>query len=415
MTREKLFEMIEYTDDRFLSRSEKNTVAIPVKKQKKVFPFMVWKIQYVAAAIAIVLLTSVTAVAAVTMIRRQAELKEHLGISGKEVSDYVEFDVGNADATASANATEGNAHVTVLSGVRDEQFQTWYFTVGPITEEDMRWQSWFVISDLFKRDAYPVWDYDLLVEEVGLSVDEETGYEGPSVYDGDPNPNAGSYDAETQTLLLRLDVSFKSYDLPASRTEPIECTIISCDKRDELSYATWVEDSEYDEGGYYAFDIEKALDVAKYRTTATFTPTVTDVNTRTVVFGNSVHFTNPDTGAQGTITDVEIYANGSIHMHYTIPEDADTMDRFFNQGASMPNAEYLDLQDNVFLPWSNAADEVMSGMTINLKDGTRLGGSVSARLTYNNGVLDAEGSAERMIALDEIESVTIAGQTFEVE
>lgn len=102
-------------------------------------------------------------------------------------------------------------------------------------------------------------------------------------------------------------------------------------------------------------------------------------------------------------------------MHYTIPEDADTMDRYFNQGATTPNAEYLDLQDNVFLPWSNAADEVMSGMTINLKDGTRLGGSVSARLTYNNGVLDAEGSAERMIALDEIESVTIAGQTFEVE
>ena len=54
---------------------------------------------------------------------------------------------------------------------------------------------------------------------------------------------------------------------------------------------------------------------------------------------------------------------------------------------------------------------VLSSMTINLKDGTRLGGSVSARLTYNNGVMDAEGSAERMIALDEIHSMESSLQT----
>ena len=142
---------------------------------------------------------------------------------------------------------------------------------------------------------------------------------------------------------------------------------------------------------------------------------MTDVNSKTVVFGNGVSFTNHNNGAQGLITDVEIYASGSIHMHYTISEDADTMDRFLNQGASLPNDEYLDLQENVFLPWANAADALMLDMTINFKDGTSTGGYVSGRLTYEDGVLEAEAMSETPIVLDEIESVTIGGQKFLVQ
>ena len=145
---------------------------------------------------------------------------------------------------------------------------------------------------------------------------------------------------------------------------------------------------------------------------ASFTPTVTDINTKTVVFGSGALFANPNTGAQGRIIDMEIYASGSVFMRYTIPEDAEQLNRFFNEAASMPNDEYLDLQDNVFLPWSNAADAMMLNMTINFKDGTQIEGYVSARTTYKDGVMQAEGMSDKPIALSEIESVTIGGQTF---
>ena len=69
----------------------------------------------------------------------------------------------------------------------------------------------------------------------------------------------------------------------------------------------------------------------------------------------------------------------------------------------------------MFIPWSNAADAVMLDMTINFKDGTSAGGYVSGRVTYKDGVLQAEGMSDKAIALDEIESVTIGGQKFLVQ
>ena len=414
MTREQLFNMIEYADDRFLQRSDKNTVSLEKPNKKNKLLFGMWKMQYVAAAVAIVLLTSITAVAAVTMIRRQAELRQRLGIEGKDVPDYVEFDVSATDVTAPADAENGNVNVTVLSGMRDEQFQRWYFTVGPITEEEAERHVWIVRSDVFGlRSASPMADWNAVKEKHGTTIDEfgnEVADYPSSVYE----PVTGAYDEETQTLMLELSVMLNDDFLPEDRTNPIECTVFSMDAlvEDETVFATWVEDAEFDEGGYFALDIEKAISIAKYKASMSLTPTMTDVESKTVVFGDGVVFANPDTGAQGKMTEIEIFASGHVRIHYTIPEDAETMNRFFNEGASLTNEEYLDLQENVFIPWSNAADAVMLDMTINFKDGTSAGGYVSGRLTYKNGVLEAEGMSDKPIALSEIESVTIGGQTF---
>ena len=384
MTREQLFNMIEYGDDRFLQRSDKNTVSLEKPKKKNKLFFGMWRIQYVAAAVAVLLLTSITAVAAVTMIRRQAELRQTLGIEGKDVPDYVEFDVSATGATTQSGTTDQEIHVTVLSGIRDEQFQKWYFTISPLTREEAETLTWYVGSDEFGGG----YGEATIADWTGVRSAENPWYDV-----------GAAYDESSQSLMLETSVSMRedsSRRLDPTRVEAVEMHIIG-------AIDLW--DAE---GVHSGFD-------EKYHLTAMFTPTVTDVNKRTVVFGNSVHFTNPDTGAQGTITDVEIYASGNIHMHYTIPEDADTMNRFFNQGSSMPNAEYLDLQDNVFLPWSNAADVLMQDMTINFKDGTGIGGFTSARDTYQNGVLQSECASGKPIVLEDIESVTIAGQTFDVK
>ena len=384
MTREQLFNMIEYADDRFLQRSDKNTVSLEKPKKKNKLFFGMWRIQYVAAAVAVLLLTSITAVAAVTMIRRQAELRQTLGIEGKDVPDYVEFDVSATGATTQSGTTDQEIHVTVLSGIRDEQFQKWYFTISPLTREEAETLTWYVGSDEFGGG----YGEATIADWTGVRSAENPWYDV-----------GAAYDESSQSLMLETSVSMRedsSRRLDPTRVEAVEMHIIG-------AIDLW--DAE---GVHSGFD-------EKYHLTAMFTPTVTDVNKRTVVFGNSVHFTNPDTGAQGTITDVEIYASGNIHMHYTIPEDADTMNRFFNHGSSMPNAEYLDLQDNVFLPWSNAADVLMQDMTINFKDGTGIGGFTSARDTYQNGVLQSECASGKPIVLEDIESVTIAGQTFDVE
>ncbi|MBR0091221.1 MAG: hypothetical protein IJP92_05955 [Lachnospiraceae bacterium] len=382
MTREQLFNMIEYADDRFLQRSDKNTVSLEKPKKKNKLLFGMWKMQYVAAAVAIMLLTSITAVAAVTMIRRQAELKERLGISEKEVPDYVEFDVSTSEATVQ-NGT-GTKSVTVLSGMRDGQTQIWYFAVSPLSREEAETLTWYVRSSEGLggyRDATPV----------GWTGIYSTEYPRWDVGD--------AYDESSQSLML--DVRFRMNEddpdkIDPSRTEPIEMEIIG-------GVDIW------DTEGYQSgFD-------EKYHLTAMFTPTVTDVNAKTVVLGNGVPLTNPNTSLQGRITDVEIYASGTVFMHYTIPEDEEKMNRYFNEGASIPNDEYLNLQDNVFLPWSNAADALMLDMTINFKDGTSTGGYVSGRLAYKNGVLKAEGMSDKPIVLDEIESVTIGGQTFLVQ
>ncbi|MBR0173092.1 MAG: hypothetical protein IJQ21_09900 [Lachnospiraceae bacterium] len=383
MTREQLFNMIEYADDRLLQRSDKNTVSLEKPKKKNKLLFGMWKMQYVAAAVAIVLLTSITAVAAVTMIRRQAELRQKLGIEGKDVPDYVEFDVSTTDVTVPADAGNGDINVTVLSGMRDGQTQIWYFAVSPLSREEAEMLTWYVGSEELGgyRDASPV------------------GWNG--IYSAEnPRWDVGdAYDESSQSLML--DVRFMMneddpHGLNPARTDPIELNIIGAvDIWDEEGYQSGIDE--------------------KFLLTAMFTPTVTDVNTRMVSLGNGIPLMNPNTGAQGRITDVEIYASGTVFMRYTIPEDAETMNRYYNEGAAMPNEEYLDLQDNVFVPWSNAADALMLDMTINFKDGTSTGGYVSGRLTYKNGVLEAEGMSDKPIVLDEIESVTIGGQRFLVQ
>ena len=383
MTREQLFNMIEYADDRFLQRSDKNTVSLEKPKKKNKLLFGMWKMQYVAAAVAIVLLTSITAVAAVTMIRRQAELRQKLGIEGKDVLDYVEFDVSTTDVTVPADAGNGDINVTVLSGMRDGQTQIWYFAVSPLSREEAEMLTWYVGSEELGgyRDASPV------------------GWNG--IYSAEnPRWDVGdAYDESSQSLMLDVRFMMNEDDphrLNPARTDPIELNIIGAvDIWDEEGYQSGIDE--------------------KFLLTAMFTPTVTDVNTRMVSLGNGIPLMNPNTGAQGRITDVEIYASGTVFMRYTIPEDAETMNRYYNEGAAMPNEEYLDLQDNVFLPWSNAADALMLDMTINFKDGTSTGGYVSGRLTYKNGVLEAEGMSDKPIVLDEIESVTIGGQRFLVQ
>ena len=383
MTREQLFNMIEYADDRLLQRSDKNTVSLEKPKKKNKLLFGMWKMQYVAAAVAIVLLTSITAVAAVTMIRRQAELRQKLGIEGKDVLDYVEFDVSTTDVTVPADAGNGDINVTVLSGMRDGQTQIWYFAVSPLSREEAEMLTWYVGSEELGgyRDASPV------------------GWNG--IYSAEnPRWDVGdAYDESSQSLMLDVRFMMNEDDphrLNPARTDPIELNIIGAvDIWDEEGYQSGIDE--------------------KFLLTAMFTPTVTDVNTRMVSLGNGIPLMNPNTGAQGRITDVEIYASGTVFMRYTIPEDAETMNRYYNEGAAMPNEEYLDLQDNVFLPWSNAADALMLDMTINFKDGTSTGGYVSGRLTYKNGVLEAEGMSDKPIVLDEIESVTIGGQKFLVQ
>ena len=385
MTREQLFNMVEYADDRFLQRSDKNTVSLEKPKKKNKLLFGMWRMQYVAAAVAVLLLTSITAVAAVTMIRRQAELKEQLGISGKDVPDYVEFDISATDVTAQPGTTDEEINVTVLSGIRDEQFQKWYFTISPLTREEAETLTWYVGSD-----------------EFGGGYGEATIVDWTGVHSAEnPRYDVGAaYDESSQSLMLETSVSMRedsSRRLDPTRVEAVEMQIIG-------AIDLWDTEEGYQTG------IDE-----KYHLTAMFTPTVTDVNTKRVFLGNGIPLTNPNTGAQGRITEVEIYASGSVHMRYAIPEDAETMNRYFNEGAAMPNDEYLDLQNNVFLPWSNAADVMMLDMTINFKDGTSTGGYVSGRLMYKDGILEAEGMGDKPIVLDEIESITIGGQEFLVK
>lgn len=123
--------------------------------------------------------------------RKQEELRQELNMDGSHAKSYVEYEVPAEDAPG----------LVLLSAINDGEFQKLYVNVSPVTEEQL---------DRYEDGQYFMWQLEGMTgfgsAEINLKPDR-------SVHNREELMAAireDAYDAETQTLTLRIYISENS-------------------------------------------------------------------------------------------------------------------------------------------------------------------------------------------------------------
>ena len=335
-----------------------------------------------AAVVALLLALGVTAYAISSIHqRRQAELKESLGIEENQVESYVEYDTG---------AEENRLGVTLLSTVADGEFQRVYVNVSPVSREDVSACAG-TAKFAFSVDGGNTFSYaaPYMPQEERLKLNESdlvTAYDpdtGGEIQYVDPAAVSElmlehAYDQETQTLTLQCNILRSEMDC----TKPVELEVWGITMRPG------------DDGS-----VEVSLD--RNYGSVSFDPTGLEV--RELMLDTPVVFENSETGQCGTIEGLIVYPT-ELAWLVTHP-DAENVYR--GDWTEEEKEEYLPLLQS----WAGSLDQTLCGAKLNFTDGTSFDIPVIVRMPYEDGWAKGVTYWTAAININAIESVEIMGQT----
>ena len=334
-----------------------------------------------AAAVALLLALGVTAYAISSIHqRRQAELRDSLGIEENQVESYVEYDTGTGENTAG---------ITLLSAVADGEIQQVYVNISPVSPEEVTacavtekfvWSIDGGNTFSFAEPYVPKEQFTISESDMTTFYDPDTGVENWHV-----NPDVVAermltyaYDEETQTLTLRCSILRSLMDV----TKSAELRIWGITMRPK------------DEGGT---DVSLDRDYGS----VSFYPTGLEV--RELMLDTPVVFENSETGECGSIEGLTVYPTGLTWL-ITHP-DAENVYR--SDWTEEEKAEYQPLQ----LSWLNSIEEALSGAKLNFTDGTSFAIPVIVHMPFEDGWAKGVTYWKKTININAIESVEIMGQT----
>ena len=334
-----------------------------------------------AAAVALLLALGVTAYAISSIHqRRQAELRDSLGIEENQVESYVEYDTGTGENTAG---------ITLLSAVADGEIQQVYVNISPVSPEEVTacavtekfvWSIDGGNTFSFAEPYVPKEQFTISESDMTTFYDPDTGVENWHV-----NPDVVAermltyaYDEETQTLTLRCSILRSLMDV----TKSAELRIWGITMRPK------------DEGGT---DVSLDRDYGS----VSFNPTGLEV--RELMLDTPVVFENSETGECGTIEGLIVYPAGLTWL--IAHPDAENVHR--SDWTEEERAEYRPLQ----VSWLNSIEEALSGAKLNFTDGTSFAIPVIVRMPFEDGWAKGVTYWKKTININAIESVEIMGQT----
>lgn len=334
-----------------------------------------------AAAVALLLALGVTAYAISSIHqRRQAELRDSLGIEENQVESYVEYDTGTGENTAG---------ITLLSAVADGEIQQVYVNISPVSPEEVTacavtekfvWSIDGGNTFSFAEPYVPKEQFTISESDMTTFYDPDTGVENWHV-----NPDVVAermltyaYDEETQTLTLRCSILRSLMDV----TKSAELRIWGITMRPK------------DEGGT---DVSLDRDYGS----VSFNPTGLEV--RELMLDTPVVFENSETGECGTIEGLIVYPTGLTWL--VAHPDAENVYR--SDWTEEERAEYRPLQ----VSWLNSIEEALSGAKLNFTDGTSFDIPVIVRMPFEDGWAKGVTYWKKTININAIESVEIMGQT----
>lgn len=335
-----------------------------------------------AAVVALLLALGVTAYAISSIHqRRQAELRDSLGIEENQVESYVEYDTG---------AEENRLGVTLLSAVADGEFQRVYVNVSPVSREDVSACAG-TAKFAFSVDGGNTVSYaaPYMPQEERLKLNESdlvTAYDpdtGGEIQYVDPAAVSElmlehAYDQETQTLTLQCNILRSEMDC----TKPVELEVWGITMRPG------------DDGS-----VEVSLD--RNYGSVSFDPTGLEV--RELMLDTPVVFENSETGQRGTIEGLIVYPT-ELTWLVTHP-DAENVYR--GDWTEEEKEEYLPLLQS----WAGSLDQTLCGAKLNFTDGTSFDIPVIVRMPYEDGWAKGVTYWTAAININAIESVEIMGQT----
>ena len=334
-----------------------------------------------AAAVALLLALGVTAYAISSIHqRRQAELRDSLGIEENQVESYVEYDTGTGENTAG---------ITLLSAVADGEIQQVYVNISPVSPEEVTacavtekfvWSIDGGNTFSFAEPYVPKEQFTISESDMTTFYDPDTGVENWHV-----NPDVVAermltyaYDEETQTLTLRCSILRSLMDV----TKSAELRIWGITMRPK------------DEGGT---DVSLDHDYGS----VSFYPTGLEV--RELMLDTPVVFENSETGECGTIEGLIVYPTGLTWL--VAHPEAENVYR--GDWTEEEKAEYRPQQ----VSWLNSIDEALSGAKLNFTDGTSFAIPVIVRMPFEDGWAKGVTYWKKTININAIESVEIMGQT----
>ena len=284
--------------------------------------------------------------------QRQEKLRQELQIDENNVTDYVEF------AVPEEGAVEGG--LTLLSTMNNGDYQIVFFNISPVSEEMIACLDQENLGDRDNRDDRVFWPY-LYVdgEYYGILVNLLTLYRD-------------EYDPETQTLTLRASLPIMKF----RDNEAVEIRVA-------LGYTD---------------------NYAQIHESASYGPVSIPLTQQRVIsvrFPEPVPFENPETGGAGQIIGADIYAEG---ITWLVTHD------------DMESVYPVESQDDLrWLPWARARDKLELEAQIHFTDGSVRTNLATDRSEYWNGsVYDVYLFKNGTINIDQVVSITIGGQTFEI-
>ena len=334
-----------------------------------------------AAAVALLLALGVTAYAISSIHqRRQAELRDSLGIEENQVESYVEYDTGTGENTAG---------ITLLSAVADGEIQQVYVNISPVSPEEVTacavtekfvWSIDGGNTFSFAEPYVPKEQFTISESDMTTFYDPDTGVENWHV-----NPDVVAermltyaYDEETQTLTLQCNILRSEMDC----TKPVELEIWGITVTPLKSGGTDVSlDHDYGSVSFYPTGLE----------------------VRELMLDTPVVFENSETGECGSIEGLTVYPTGLTWL-ITHP-DAENVYR--SDWTEEEKAEYQPLQ----LSWLNSIEEALSGAKLNFTDGTDCAVQGILSMPFEGGYVKANCAWQQTINISAIKGVEIMGQT----
>ena len=364
MLSERVLFALNNVDDAFLEEAE--TLLVQQAKARKFAKKTILRTFLIAAILATLLAATAYAVFSIHQ-KRQQELREKLKIEEHEVSDYVEFDIPDAESAS---------RVTLLSTMNDGTFQQVWAVISGVTPEMIEALSFPILTD---RDGAPLSEDDHRYQCIYCSWDDESWFD--TTAHGLQSPG-DAYDAESQTLLVNTALTL--WDMPDHVS---------------LRFALW---DIIDYASHWS-DGEEVLDFGTVEVSRT------SQTVRIVWFSEPVPFENGTYG-KGEFLGAELSASGVnwLLRHDGAAEMYQTHD-FANEEERLA---YLERERS----WVNAIEELERDAVFSFTDGSsRLAGPPLSSEKEGDLVRDIcfweDGTADISRAV----SVSIGGKTFPLE
>jgi hypothetical protein len=341
----------------------------------------------IAAALIAMLLITGTVFAAVTFwSQQQAGIRDVLGIEGKDIPEYVEYDPADPESNAKNPLNEGDLlnntesslnenvlnqtvleqitdnkwKVSVLSSMKDDEFIYYYISVSPVTLEQAENNSWFI-----SHEGMEGWRFAGMVAG---SLDK-------------------AYYENSQSLLLEFALMIGS-QIDLDETEPYIITLLSFDMKNPM----------------FKTDTPTTLSQLRELVPDAFTatdfiivPNTTDVATVSFSFGDGVEFKNPQTGETGLILGAEVSAGSFVWIH-SYP----SMEEHFAALAA-GDASYVSEQ----AVWINSFEDAIRNTVLVMSNGSTINAPIPMRTDIEGGTLRSHAHFEFPIELSALEDIIV--------